>query len=203
MYQYRKEGTKTWFTSKAVQGIGIKGQNSDSQWTVRRHPYNVQYSWSADRREKYKTCHASQRKPPAMGKSLIPARDCILRGAESLWWEWSQGSSLIFWRWPPSHRAWAMEGQHHFIIGDLSTFKKPQKRAKFPEHMERMKEKVMKVWWRLYIETGEVCSLMHMFCVPKGLHDIRMVYNGTACGLNAVMWAPHFGLPIMQHNSLY
>ena len=60
-----------------------------------------------------------------------------------------------------------MEGQPHFVMGDLPTFKKPQKQAKLPEHMERMKEKVMKVRRRLYIKPGEVCSLTHMFCVPK------------------------------------
>jgi hypothetical protein len=31
--------------------------------------------------------------------------------------------------------------------------------------------------------------------VPKGPSDIRMVYNGTGSGLNAAVWAPHFGLP--------
>ena len=38
-----------------------------------------------------------------------------------------------------------------------------------------------------------------MFPVPKGLLDWRMVYNGTSCGLNRALWAPHFGLPTMRH----
>ena len=81
----------------------------------------------------------------------------------------------------------------------MPKFTAPQKRAKIPEHMEKMKEKVMKVRERRYIEEGQVVSLTHMFCVPKGSSDIRMVYNGTSCGLNDVLWAPHFGLPVMQH----
>ena len=36
-------------------------------------------------------------------------------------------------------------------------------------------------------------------CVPKGLDDVRIVYNGTGCRLNAVIWAPHFGLPYVSH----
>ena len=62
-----------------------------------------------------------------------------------------------------------------------------------------MKAKVDKVRSRDYIEYGWVKSLTHMFYVEKGLTDIRMVYNGTSSGLNDVLWAPHFGLPIMQH----
>ena len=27
-----------------------------------------------------------------------------------------------------------------------------------------------------------------------------MVYNGTSCGFNPALWAPYFGLPIVQHN---
>ena len=38
----------------------------------------------------------------------------------------------------------------------------------------------------------------HYFCVDKGKDDIRMVYNGTSCGLNDVLWAPRFGLPTVK-----
>ena len=38
----------------------------------------------------------------------------------------------------------------------------------------------------------------HYFCVNKGLGNIRMVYNGTSCGLNEVLWAPRFGLPLLK-----
>ena len=40
---------------------------------------------------------------------------------------------------------------------------------------------------------------MQYFYAPKGLDDVRIVYNGTGCGLNAVIWAPHFGLPYVSH----
>jgi len=51
----------------------------------------------------------------------------------------------------------------------------------------------------MYIGLGLVLRLAHMFYVMKGLDDIRMVYDGTSCGLNKVLWAPHFGLPIVNH----
>ena len=71
--------------------------------------------------------------------------------------------------------------------------------TKIEEDQTKMKNKVEKVRKRLYIDPGTVLSLNHMFYVRKGLNDIRMVYNGTSCGLNLALWAPHFGLPIVQH----
>jgi len=61
-----------------------------------------------------------------------------------------------------------------------------------------MKKKLDKVRQRLYIEPGAVIILSHMFYVPIGLEDIRMVYNAASCGLNDTLWAPHFGLPTVQ-----
>ncbi|KAL7525294.1 hypothetical protein ACHAXR_000940, partial [Thalassiosira sp. AJA248-18] len=182
--QYRAEKSKGWLETKCIRGKEVRTKQVNGVWQTRKYPYDVQYTWSPTGLERYKAWHAARRRQPSVKKSFAPARDCIIRGVESSWWEWGQGSSLFFWRWPPSHRVWAMEGQPHFVTGDLPSFKKPQKPAKLPEHMVKMKEKVMKVRRRLYIETGEVLSLTHMFCVPKGLLDIRMVYNGTSCGLN-------------------
>ena len=66
--------------------------------------------------------------------------------------------------------------------------------------MKRMITKVNKVRERRYIEQLDgVQSITHMFPVPKGETDIRMVYNGTSSGLNAALWAPHFGLPMVEH----
>ena len=61
-----------------------------------------------------------------------------------------------------------------------------------------MKKKVEKVRKRLYIELGTDLILTHMFYFRKVLNDIRMVYNSTSYGLDIALWAPHFGLPIVQ-----
>jgi hypothetical protein len=45
---------------------------------------------------------------------------------------------------------------------------------------------------------GLVYSLISLFEVPKGLTDIRMVYDGTKSGLNEVLWAPWFPLPMID-----
>jgi hypothetical protein len=62
-----------------------------------------------------------------------------------------------------------------------------------------MRKKILEVRKRGYISPGPVLGGTHYFCVPKGLDDIRMVYNGTSCGLNDVLFAPRFGLPTVRH----
>ena len=56
-------------------------------------------------------------------------------------------------------------------------------------------EKVNKVRRLLYVRPGKCMSEIDVFYVPKGEHDIRLVYNGSSCGLNDILWAPWFKLP--------
>ena len=51
---------------------------------------------------------------------------------------------------------------------------------------------------RRYLEPGEVFSLTSFFAVPKGVEDIRMVYDGTKSGLNENIWVPRFPLPTVN-----
>ena len=41
----------------------------------------------------------------------------------------------------------------------------------------------------------EINSLIDYFAVPKGEDDIRVVFNGTSCGLNDCLWSQNFWLP--------
>ena len=61
-----------------------------------------------------------------------------------------------------------------------------------------MIDKIQKVRDRGYIVAGMVRSLTGYFPVPKGDTDIRMVYDATACGLNAALWSPNFFLPTID-----
>jgi hypothetical protein len=78
-------------------------------------------------------------------------------------------------------------------------FLRKQAKAKDPLKHELMRAKVVQVRRRGYIRTGAVTSGTHYFCVDKGETDIRMVYNGTSCGLNAYLHAPHYGLLSVKH----
>ena len=158
----------------------------------------LSYGWASDGKEHYVRNWKRARAQPRLVESCWSVgRDCIQRTANSLWWDWAEGSALLFWKWPASHIDWAREGQPHFVSGSLPKFKRPQRAAPTDEMMAQMQNKVNKVRKRRYIEEGKVISLTHMFPVPKGLADIRMVYNGTSSGLNAVLFAPHFGLPTL------
>jgi hypothetical protein len=59
----------------------------------------------------------------------------------------------------------------------------------------QVQSKLAQVRHRLYIQPGLVLSLTDYFDVPKGDTDVRMVYNGSSCGLNELLWAPSFWLP--------
>jgi hypothetical protein len=61
-----------------------------------------------------------------------------------------------------------------------------------------MRAKVVKVQRLDYIKAGSVVSVTSFFSVDKGETDIRMVYNGMSCGLNNLLYAPHFGLPTVR-----
>ena len=56
-------------------------------------------------------------------------------------------------------------------------------------------EKPSKIVERGHTEKGPVMSLTSYFEVPKGDGDMRMVHNGTSCGLNDAVWAPNFFMP--------
>ena len=74
----------------------------------------------------------------------------------------------------------------------------PQKRHRDPAKHNLIRAKVVQVRKQGYISLGQVIGGMHYFFVDKGLDDIRMVHNGTSCGLNDSLWAPRFGLPAVE-----
>ena len=100
---------------------------------------------------------------------------------------------------PSSFVAWARNGQPHYPTKEFPHFTKPQQAPKTPEDRIKCWQKLYKVRERLYINVGLVLSLMHMFYVPKGDSDVRMVYNGAASGINECLFAPHFGLPVILY----
>ena len=42
---------------------------------------------------------------------------------------------------------------------------------------------------------------LHYFAVAKGECDIRVVFDGTSCGLNEALWSPNFFLPTSRNAS--
>ena len=114
------------------------------------------------------------------------------------WWEWQDDSTPFFWNCPQDYQEEVRDGQPHLLVGEFSKFRRPQAPARDPEQHEKMRAKMVKSRKHNYIQPGLVDSLLHYFCVAKGLNDIRTVYDGTGCGLNDSVWAPNFELPTVR-----
>ena len=123
--------------------------------------------------------------------------DTVGRAVNADWWNWSDGSTLLFWRWPEEVRLEARDGSSlSWIYKDkLPNNKISQRYPRDNDHRELLTSKVRSPILRRYIEVGFVKNLSGFFCIPKGLIDIRIVYDMTKCGLNAALWSPRFYLP--------
>ena len=121
--------------------------------------------------------------------------DGLMRVMNGSWWEWRDGSTLLFWRWPKEIRKWARDGVPVFVQGKLPRWKHKQRLPTVKAKAEQMKKKLMKSVNRRYICDGSVSSLINCFAVDKGPVDIRLVYDGTKSLLNLATWAPNFFLP--------
>jgi hypothetical protein len=75
-----------------------------------------------------------------------------------------------------------------------------QPRFRDPSVHEEVRKKILKVVNRRYVVRSslDIKALIKYFAVPKGLDDIRIVYDATASGLNACVWAPSFWLPTVD-----
>ena len=125
--------------------------------------------------------------------------DCIRYAMDSSWWEWSSGSRVFFWRWPPSFTKFAREGiPILWNSNQRPNAKKLQPPVQDQSTKSQMKAKIDSVRLKRYIQPGQVKSLIRFFSVPKGDSDVRMVYDGTASGFNSLVWVPPFGLPTVK-----
>jgi hypothetical protein len=83
-----------------------------------------------------------------------------------------------------------------FVI--LTTLLFHAQEIEFNTTARKVVDKLLNAREKGYISMGVVKSLIFFFDVPKGLDDIRMIYDGTKSGLNAGLWAPWFPLPTVD-----
>ena len=171
-----------------------RGEPQDTTRMVQvvREEGRQRYRWREGGLSAYKEWHRRCRQSP----DFEAGRECVRRGARSSFWNWEDGSRLIFWRWPKRWRKLIRDGQPHRLMGTLPRFTRAQSA---PKNQRVVPEKLLKLRRRQYIEVGHVTSLTHFFDVPKGEEDVRMVFNGTSSGLNRVLYAPRFTLPTVEH----
>jgi hypothetical protein len=147
-----------------------------------------------DREDEENSNYSSQE----LTKDVAAGVDMISRLDGANWWAWKKGSSLVFWRWPAGEqRQSARDGMPIWIKSRLPRY---QRRARAPDPLKKhlIVEKLQKILDRKYvvapITVDFISSLMDFFAVDKD-SDIRLVYNGTSCGLNDDLWAPNVWLP--------
>ena len=193
---------------------GWKYISQDSQWLLQKADRSAYYL-ALDANRANNDGPSRKRKAPGtsstsidlhnqwkeLSRDLAAARDAIGRGVNSTWWDWSSGSTLFFWRWPPGYRIAARDGARVYIKNRqlLPKCFDIQRWPSCPVMAAQLEKKIKKVKEnRGYMEEGWVESLTSFFAVPKGEDDIRVVYDATKSGLNKALWAPNFPLPTID-----
>ena len=87
-----------------------------------------------------------------------------------------------------------MNGFRHTFIKEPTIYKNSATKVSAKSYDIYLK-KFKKIIAHGYVSDGPVVSFTDCFSVPKGKEDIRMVYNGTSCGLNSVLFVPNFWIP--------
>jgi hypothetical protein len=117
---------------------------------------------------------------------------------DATWWEWDGGSYPFFWRWKKEFVREMRDGIPPRFTRTPPVCRERQRPNSNPLFAAKERAKVLKVLKRGYLQPVQYSkdqSLMHYFSVPKGEDDIRMVYDGSKCGLNGVTFAPWFAVP--------
>ncbi len=133
--------------------------------------------------------------PGDQDMELEASRDCLRRATGADWWEWRQGSSLFFWRWPIYARKLALKGHPPWFTAKPPQYKVPQRPEPDEKLRAQIRGKLDAPISKSYIAPGKVLSLTSYFAVPKGETDLRIVYDASKSGLNKVLWTPNFQLP--------
>jgi hypothetical protein len=133
-----------------------------------------------------------------LSRDVIVGTRVLSQLAQADWWNYTEGSTLIFWRWPSGfQRSCARDGMPPWILGPMPRYKQKAKTPK-SEDAVLLAPKFVKILIRGYVtiptEEQAIKSLIDYFYVPKD-NDIRPVYNGASCGINLSLWAPNFWLP--------
>lgn len=147
--------------------------------------------WKRERLERH-----TQGLPPRLG-GLEPGLLALQHSVDASWWDWDRGSAPFFWRFPQEWQEEARDGLAPRFLGPPPSWKHPQRPSQDPKVRDKEREKISNVRAKGYIATfAGILSLLSFFSVPKGDSDIRMVYDGTKSGLNDVLFAPWFWLPV-------
>jgi hypothetical protein len=104
----------------------------------------------------------------------------------------------MFWNFPVDQQITMRDGIILWMKGRMEPWLVPQRLPRDKADIPKVIEKLCLARDKGYIDIGLVISLISFFEVPKGLTDIRMVYDGTKSGVYAMLWTPWFPLPTVD-----
>ena len=91
---------------------------------------------------------------------------------------------------------------HIFVNSALPRSRKGVKPPRFDvETRKLVSSNIGTMVSKSYLKPGFLRTSLHYFAVPKGDDDIRVVFDGTSCGLNETLWSPNFFLPTSRNAS--
>jgi hypothetical protein len=114
-------------------------------------------------------------------------RECLLRLQGDTFWEWRSGSWPVFWNYPSDQQVTMRDGIILQMKGSVDPWLAPHRLPKDPGDTPKVIEKLCVARDKGHVDLGSVESLISFFEVPKGLSDVRMVYDGTKSGLNEML----------------
>jgi hypothetical protein len=183
--------------SDAPGAVNLELGKYSSSKAGKRDTCHEKYTWSDTGKNDYRVWW-KRRVFLAGGRDLVPGSDDIARAARFTWWNWDDGSRPFHWRWPSWYMETIRDSLKVCFRSTKPRYRKPQRDANNGTTQEQMKAKLEKVRKRRYIGEAFIPSLTSFFAVPKGIDDIRMVYDGTVSGLNESIWVPRFVLPTIE-----
>jgi len=94
----------------------------------------------------FRHTHSKNLSSFAARRDRLAGLECIIRGANSTWWEWKDGSRPFFWRWPSYYQATIRDGLRLWCHGSLPKWRVPQRHEPDPELRERMRLSPGPIW---------------------------------------------------------
>ena len=130
--------------------------------------------------------------------------EIVWRAAFNEWFEYPNGSRLVYFRFPSRYQALARDGVAPFFLKDQTPTPFSSRMKPTPAEDERaiLSKKIATIIHKRYIvpPSEKLRSCIQFFAVPKGMvdgvaQDWRVVYHAGANKLNDCVWAPSFWLP--------
>lgn len=91
--------------------------------------------------------------------------DTLTRVCKASFWEWCDGSALIFWRWSKDHQRAAIWGYPVRVTGTLPQHKCTQIKDPDPAACTKIRDRLDVVRRRRYVQKGFIVSLTSYFAV--------------------------------------